>query len=377
MALPRDLGSLIAYLLGKREFQALANNLLAQWGPQGRPLLGPNYLPPRFVEKNEDTLADVRLRSVAAADGTRYSPAQKVDAGEMFASIKYRLGHSDILREITGPDYDGLVRWLNSNLSMQAAAQLLGLFDSMIVQSLAEHDELKVWEAIQFNTLTRRGDNGYFEYENGPAMGSHFVTITDAWSNAANDPWEDIFAAVEVLVNLGFDRGGIRFITTNKVLNMVRRNPNSATRAGKSVLTTNGAGQVRATTLTGTVTMTDLSGIFEAEGLQAPVQYDRRIQTRTGEKRAYAEGHMTLIASTGLSEEVRFNQTNIEDVRLVNDVLGFNGIGTPNGTSTPQRRTAVRSFTDEKAARIEAEGWQATGPVILMPQARVELSGIA
>lgn len=374
--LPRDLLSLVDYLIKKREFAMLANNLLAQWGPGGA-LLGPNYLPPRFVENNEDTLEDVRIRAVAAKDGTRYSPAQKVGGGEMFGRIKYRLGHSDLLREITGPDYDAIKRWLGRNLSMQAAARLLGLFDTMIVQSMAGHDELKVWEAIQFNTLTRRGDNGYFEYEEGPDLGDHFVDVTaDPWTDATNDPWLAIDAGIEQLVSLGFDRGGIRIVTTDRVMNAVRRNPFTKDRAGRSVVTTNGSGQVEAVRLTGALSLADTSGVFEAEGLQAPVTYDKRIQTETGEKRAYAEGHMSLIASTGMNEEVRFNQDNVEDVRVVNDVLGFNGIGTPNGQDMPVRATAVRAFTDQKDARVEAEGWQATGPVILMPQARVEIFNI-
>jgi hypothetical protein len=340
-------------------------------------LLGANFLPPRFVDKNEDTIENVRIRTVAAADGTRYSPAQLVDGGEMFGKIKYRLGDSDILRQITGPDYDGVTAWLDQNNSMMAAANLLGLSDRFLVQSMAEHDELRIWEAIQFNTVTRRGDNGYFQYEEGPDLTSHFVDVSgDPWSDADTDPWEAIFAAVDLLVGKGFDRGGIRIVSTNKSLNILRRNPHSKDRAGKSVVTTDNTGKVQAVRLSGSISMADLSGIFESEGLQAPVQHDLRIQTRTGEKRAYAEGHMSLIASTGRTEDVRFNQDNPEDVKVVNDTLGFNGIGKPNGTSTPQRRTAMRAFTDEKAARIEGEGWQTTGPVILDPEARVELSGI-
>ncbi|HEX8177862.1 MAG TPA: hypothetical protein VF543_22425 [Pyrinomonadaceae bacterium] len=373
---PRELIALVAFLIKRREFARLANNLLGAWGPKNKPLLGPRFLPPRFVDKNEDTINDVRIRTVAAADGTRYSPAQKVDGGEMFGSIKYRLGHSDILREITGPDYDAITKWLNQNLSMQAAARMIYLFNAMLVQSLAEHDELKVWEAIQFNKLTKRGDNGYFEYEEGPDLSTHFVAVPDPITDPEVDPFDYISAVVDQLIGLGFDRAGLRFVSTNRVLNAMRRNPKVATRAGKSLLTTDMDGTVKATRISGTLSMQDLSGVFEAEGLQAPIEYDRRIQTRTGEKRAYAEGHMTVIASTGMDEEVRFNQDNPEDVRVVNDVLGFNGIGTPNGTATPQRRTAVRAYTDQKDARIEFEGWQATGPVILVPQARVELSDL-
>jgi hypothetical protein len=373
---PRDLQGLIAHLLEQREFQTLANNLLAQWGPGGV-LIGPNYLPPRFLEDPEGTITDVRIRTVAAKDGSRYSPAQKVGTGQLFGAIRYRLGNSDLLVEITGADYDALVKWLNQNLSMQAAARLLGLFNTKLVQALVEHDELKIWEAIQFNTVTLRGDNGFFSYEEGPDLTDHFVDLSaEPWTDPDVDPWVAIFEQVDKLVDLGFDRGGIRFVSTNRVMNALRRNPFTKDRAGRSVITTNESGQVNAVRLTGTLSLTDTSGIFESEGLQAPVVYDRRIVTETGEVRAYAEGHMSLIASTGMSEEVRFNQDNPEDVRVVNDVLGFLGISRPNGNPTPMRETFVRAYTEQKDKRVEAEGDQTTGPVILMPQARIEMSGM-
>jgi hypothetical protein len=375
--MPRDLLGLISYLREQKEFRRIANNLLMQWGPQNRPLLGPEFLPPRFLDENEGTISEVRIRSVAAKDKSRYSPAPKVGRPQMFGSIRYRLGDSALLYEITGSDYDGLVKWLDRNLSMEAAARLLGLFRDGLIKSLVEHDELKIWEAVQTNAVTRRGDNGYFQYENGPDLSAHFVDVSaEPWLEADVDPWEHIFNAVNTLVDLGFDKGGIRIVYTNKVANALRRNPHTATRAGKSVIVTNGSGQITASRLTTTVSNADLTGLFEGEGLQAPREYDRRIGTETGEVRAYAEGHMSFIASTGMNEEVRFNQDNPADVRVVNDVLGFLGVGKPPGQPTPMRETFVRAFTEQTDKRIETEGAQTTGPVILTPQARVELSGI-
>lgn len=375
--MPRDLLGLISYLLEQREFQRIANNLLMQWGPENRPLLGPEFLPPRFLEENEGTISKVRIRSVAAKDKSRYSPAPKVGRTQMFGKIRYRLGDSALLEEFTGADYDGLVRWLDRNLPMEAAARLLGLFRDALVKSLVEHDELKIWESIQTNAVTLRGDNGYFSYEEGPNLSAHFVDVSaEPWTEEDVDPWDHIFNAVNTLVDLGFDKGGIRLVYTNKVANALRRNPNTATRAGKSVIITNGSGQVTASRLRTMVSNTDLTGLFEGEGLQAPREYDRRIGTETGELRAYAEGHMSLIASTGMSEEVRFNQDDPSDVQVVEDVLGFLGVGKPPGQQTPMRETFVRAYTQQTDKRIEAEGAQTTGPVILFPQARVELSGI-
>jgi hypothetical protein len=375
--IPRDLLGLISYLRERREFQRIANNLLMQWGPQNQPLLGPEFLPPRFLDENEGTIDRVRIRSSAAKDKSRYSPAPKMGRAQMFGSIRYRLGDSGKLEEFTGPDYEGIVKWLNQNLSMEAAARLLGLFRDMLVKSLVEHDELKTWEAIQTNAVTHRGDNGYFQYENGPDLTDNFMDVSaEPWTDEDSDPWEHIFTAVNTLVDLGFDKGGIRIVYTNKVANALRRNPHTATRAGKSVIVTNGSGQVTASRLTTMVSNADLTGLFEGEGLQAPREYDRRIGTETGELRAYAEGHMSLIASTGMNEEVRFNQDDPSDVRVINDVLGFLGVGKPPGQPTPMRETFVRAYTEQTDKRIEAEGAQTTGPVILMPQARVEISGI-
>lgn len=370
--LPRDIVALLAYLISQRQFETLLNNLLTLWGPANRPLLGPQFLPPRLLTENEGVIERVRIRTVAAVDGTRYSPAQLADGGELFGSVRYRLGNSDIARQFTGPDYDGLVRYLNANQSMQAAAMLLNLYDAAIVQALAEHDEIVVWEAIVKNSLTARGDNGYFEYENGPTLTGHRVNAGGDWSDPIYNPYDDIDAQVQLLVDKGFERSGIRIVTTDKVRRILMANPFTAKRAGRVLV----MGGTMAETFTGSVDISDLAGVFTGLGLAAPLTYDRRISTRTGQVRAYPEGNLTLIASTGRDEEVLYNQNNPADVRIVQDVLGFNGIGRPNGRGAAGRATAVRSFTDEKNARIEAEGWQSTGPVILEPEAIANIAAI-
>jgi len=371
---PRDIRTLLEYLKKNGQFGNLTNNLLAQWGPQGRQMLGAQFLPPRVVENNQDTLEDVRLRTVAAVDGTRYSPAQLVDAGEMFGKISYRFGHSDLARQITGPDYDGVVSYLNRNMSMQAAGVVLGIFDAQIVQGMVEHDELAAWEAIVYNKLSRRGDNGYYSYEDGPDLTGHRVPVGGDWTDPAYDPWaEDIIPRIKFLVSLGYDRGGIRIVTSDAVIQVLADHPSTARRAyaGQPLFTGQTLAEVAPVT-----TDADVAAVFRKLRVQVPITHDLRIFTKTGQVRAYPEDHMTFIASTGRSEEVRFNVDNIEDVKIVNDVLGFFGIGRANGQQTAGRRSAVRSFTDQKDARIELEGWQATGPVILDPQAIADLSGI-
>lgn len=369
---PRDIASLLAYLINQRQFQALLNNLLTLWGPSNRPLLGPSFLPPRLVMENEGVIERVRIRTVAAVDGTRYSPAQLADGGQLFGSVRYRLGNSDIARQFTGPDYDALVRYLNTNQSMQAAAMLMNLYDAAIVQALSEHDEIPIWEGIVLNHLTSRGDNGYFEYEDGPDLTGHRVAAGGNWSDATYNPYDDIDAQAQLLVDKGFERTGIRMVTTDRVRRILMSNPFTAKRAGRVLV----MGGTMAETFTGSVDINDLNGVFAGLGLGEPVTYDRRISTRTGQVRAYPEGNFTMIAATGRDEEVMYNQDNPADVRIVQDALGFNGIGRPNGRAIAERATEIRAFTNEKNARIEAEGWQTTGPVILEPEAIANISNI-
>jgi len=371
---PRDIKSLLEWMKQRGDFNRLTNSLLTQWGPQNRVMLSAEFLPPRLIDRNQDTLERVHFRTVAAVDGTRYSPAQLVDGGEMFGSISYRLGHSDLARQITGPDYDGIVRYVNARMPMEAAGRLIGIFDTFIIQGMVEHDELANWEAIVFNKISRRGDNAYYEYEDGPNLAGHRVAVGGDWTDPAYDPWSgDIIPRIRFLTRLGYQRAGIRIVTSDASIQTLADHPATLRRAYAGPAPFPGQTLEEAAS---SVTDTDVDRVFRKLGVQAPLRHDLRVQTKTGEKRAYPENHMTFIASTGRPEEILYNVNNVAQVRIVNDTLGFNGIGVANGQQTPGRRSATRAFLDEKAARIELEGWQATGPVIMEPTAITDLSGI-
>lgn len=371
---PRDLKSLLDWLLQDRSLDTILANPLSQWGPASRPMKGANFLPPKLVEKNQDTIEDVRFRTVAAQDGTRYSPAQLVGGGEMFGKIHYRLGHSDLMREISGPDYDGIVRYLNANMGMQAAAKVVGLFDTFINQAMVEHDELAIWEAIVSNSITRRGANAYFEYDEGIDLSSQRVTAQCDWTDADTTPWTtDILPSIRRLVASGYQRSGIRIMTTDQVLMTLAEHPQTARYLVQTPLATGQSVQEA----TGVFSNADVTRVFLAKmGIMSVDTHDIRIQTETGELRAYPESNMTFIASTGRSEEVLYNVADPSQVKIVPDVIGFNAIGVANGVTTPGRQGNMNVFTGTKAARIEFEGWQASGPVILNPQAIANISAI-
>lgn len=368
-AVPRDIGALCNFLVNRGDFNSNLNNLLAQWGPQNRVLRSANFLPPRLITLNEDTIDRVNWRSVAAQDTSRHSPAPLLDGGEMFGSIRYKLQDSKLARQLTPADYDGIVAYLRRSMPMEAAAKLMGLFDSLIIQALAEHDELANCDAIVTGGYARRGNNGYFEYTKGPDLENHRVVMGEDWSDPTVNPWLYIITRIAVLTNKGFEKSGIRSMTTDQVRTILKNNPFTAIRAGKSNLVTNSDGTIRAQTIDGLITDDELDNIFKSLGVQVPLTHDLRIPTRTGERRAFKEGALAFIAATGQTEEVIYNQEAGTVPLVVDDTIGFNGIGVANGQSEPGRRSATRVFDNQSDARVEFEGWQTTGPVINVPEA--------
>jgi len=373
---PKDIRALFDALEKQGKFQGALNNLLAQWGPKNRNYVSAQFLPPRLVDKNSDTIDRVNWRGVAAEDKTRHSAVVLVDSGEVFGSISYTLGDSGLGRQLTSSDYDGIVRYLRNNLPLQAAGVAMGLFESMLVQGLVEHDELANCDAIVTGGLTRRGSNGYFEYQNGPNLTNHRIMAGHDFSDPAYNPWPDIEARIMVLTQKSFVKSGIRGITTDQVRTILEANPYTALRVGKGNLVTNTDGTVRTTPISGVVTDEDLDNAFKGLGVQVPVSHDLRVPTRTGERRAFEEGALAFIAATGQTEQVVYNQ-NAADVPLqVDDTIGFSAIGVANAQTAPGRRSATRIFDNQSDARVEFEGWQTTGPIINIPEAISVIRGI-
>lgn len=370
----RDIPSLLDYLRATRDIEQLTGTLLTQWGPRDRRMMSADLLPPRRVMANQDTIEDVRYRTVAAVDGTRYSPAQLVDGGELWGKVHYELGNSDIMRQITGANWDAINRYLASNMGAQAAVAVVGFFNSMIIQALVEHDELANWSAIVFNEVIRRGDNAYYEYVGGPELTGHRVDASVDWTDATKDPWtEDIIPRIRFLTNLGYARNGIRVYTSEAVLQTLADHPTTANRLLIGPLAT---GQTAAESL-GWVSESDVANILRRKlGVRSVETNEMRIMTKTGDERVYPEDHMTFIATTNRSEEVIYNEDDPADIRVVRGTIGFTGVGIPANSTRPGRRSALEAFLNQKDARIQMQGWQTTGPVILDPTAITDIASI-
>ena len=371
------IAALIAYLLQTRQLQILPGNLLAQWGPPGRRFLGADFMPPRLLENNADTIDNLSYYTVAAKDGTRSSPAQLVKGGVVFGSIQYALTNSDLARQFTGNDYEGLVRYLQRRETVQAQAAVVGWTDTTLVQALVERDEFKIWARLTTGGFGRFGDNGFVEFIDGPSLSGQYVIVAGDWSDPTYNPWPDIEARIQREVNLGYEKSGIRVVFTDQIRTILKQNPHTAVKAGKSVLVTNSAGQIQTQPITGIVDDADIDAIFRAMGVQAPISYDLRgFSPGHVQKRFFPEGNMLFMGATGRTEEVRYNEDNPEDVQVVNDTVGFLGIGVANAQQTPGRRVEVRPFLNQKDARLEGEAWQTSDPILLEPLAVAGLSGI-
>lgn len=362
-----DLQNLIERLMLSGDLDAIRLNPRAQFGTPTRRYLGATLLPERFTE-NRFTERAIRFRTVIANDGDRYSPAQiKGVAGQMVPPVEIVLGDSDIARQFTGRDYDGLLQLLgnagtNAQIEFEAAQRLLGWCDTEINLALVELCEKQRWDAIINAMVTRRGDNGYNEpvYYQNPA--GHRVNAGGAWSSGAYDPFPDIVAMGNFLRAKGFQVN--RIIYSTRVESLLLANPLIMNRISGSTTIIAPGGVIQTISTGRVITAQDLAGLFLGVRLPAPEIYDEIYFTQVGSARFMPDDVMVFACTTGREERIIVR----DQLLVVPNTLGYEAIGTPVGQSRPGRTFNLESFTT-KPPRIEGEGWQTSLPVILDPEA--------
>lgn len=363
-----DLEELIDRLLVSGDVETIASNVNAQFGPPTRQYVGATLLPERNVPELAYEEKEIRFRTVIANDGTRYSPAQKKDGGEVIASMFVVLGNQDIAREFTGRDYDGLIDLLGRGRSMDAMLQIIRFVDVAANLALIELNEKQRWDAIINAKVIRQGDNGYTDpvyYPNPP--GSR-VNVAGQWSNPLYDPWPDIMGPVQRLAILGYYVN--RIITSRKVIAILSANPNIARRAGMQPLVLNGAGNL-VQLANNLVSMDQLAGLATRDGIPPFEHYDLFYHTQTATHRFMPDDVMVFACTTGRDAQIVAEQ----EIILVPNTLGYYAIGPAVGQSGSGRVIDLQSYTN-KPPRIEVEAWQSGLPVIQDPQALAVLKGI-
>ncbi|MCP5016154.1 MAG: hypothetical protein GY938_12920 [Ketobacter sp.] len=358
------LRAFLELLVRDGEFDTVALNNFAQFGAEGRPYLGTQFLPERNVAENMFREGAVRYRTVIANDGTRYSPVQHRAGGELSGSFAVELGSQDIGRTFNSDDYDGVRKFLATGANMEAAAKVIGWSDQMINIAMIETIEKQRWQAVVDSQVLRQGDNGYREVVNYVDPAGHRVAAGGNWSDPTYDPFDDIITMKELLEDKGYEVTGTYCSTT--VQHIMLRNPLVKNRVGATIITPTAVTTVNTVQYTQT-TDAALATAFAAVGVPAPSIYNKRYWTQSASFRFLTETVLVFVCSTGQDVEVRSN-LDPDTVRFIPDTLGYAAVGIATGQATPGRVIRLEAF-ENKPPRLEAEGWQMSLPVITEPEA--------
>jgi hypothetical protein len=370
-----DIAGLITQMSTEGAFARVINNPLAQFGPPTQPFLGATLLPDRMVPENSYTEEGVKYRSVIANAATRYSPVQK-KGGALVGTVDVKLRDSDIGSELKAQEYDAVIRLVEraaaagagvNRPTMEAVAQLTRWAINTLSRPLAILDEKNRWDAIVDASVTRTGDNGYTETVTFPNPTDARVAAGGTWTSDAYDPYVDIMERVEFLAGKGYTVS--RIFAPSTVRSMLSNNAKIAARIGRvSVAAGTAVG------LPGRVSLNGLNALLGEDGVPPIELYDAQYETQTSTGFYLKRDVMVFVATTARDQSIdRGDQEPI----LLQNTIGYTGVGRPAGQSQSGRVLYTRSIPDSKPPRIEGEAWQTTFPVILDPEAIAVVTGIA
>lgn len=368
-----NLRAFITSLIENGDIEAIAQNTVAQFGNVNRQLLGASLLPEQNKRRNMYREHGIRFRTVIANAGARYSPVQIKDGGQMFGSFLVELGESDIGRQFTGEDYDALLDLLNENAQFPASATLIGWTNTALNMALVEFNEKQRWEAIVDASTVRKGDNGYEETVDYYDPAGHRINAGGTWSDDAYDPWEDIIAMKTLLSDKGYTLN--RVVTSQKVVNILISNVNSARRAFRTLVypTTDSAVNV---SLNQVVSLDDLNAVMTSNGMPTFEVYDERYWTQDSHDRFMPDNVMCFFATTGRDVNIT-NTLDVTDTRFIPSTFGYTALGRPQGELNPGRVIKLRVIDHDKPYHIEGKAWQTSLPVITEPEAMAVIKNIA
>lgn len=359
----------------------VARNPLAQFGDPQRAYLGAEIMPERTVDRNAFREEQIRWRTVIAADGTRYSPAQK-RGSDLYSTFMVELGDSDIMAEMNAQDYELLLRMLQhsgesiGNLSMAAVTQVTNWLDLRVNRALIESCERQRWECLVDAQVTRVGDNGNSEIVRYASPPGHRLTPAKLWTAADSDPYDDIQAACQVLINKGYQPG--RMITSTRVIGVMSRNPSVKQRGGTAVIVNN----MTATGPNGGIQMrrnnanaASINQMLRDDGLPPLETYDLQFRTQFGTKRFLPDDCIVIVAGTERNQDSTWlssggygpDMWNLflrDQQNRFSSIIGYHAVGLPTGHQTPGRIMRMEA-RDNKPPTVTAQGWQTHLPVPL------------
>lgn len=370
-----DIRGLVEMMVNEAAFRNIANNPLAQFGVPNRTYLGASLLPEQNVPENEYMEEGIQYRTLIANHGTRYSPVQ-LKGGALSGSMRVSLSNSDIGSQITGADYDALIKLIERTTSvngqvdrpaMRAMEQIGGWSDLTLNRPLVETNEKMRWEAIVDAQVNLVGNNGYSETVVYPNPTGHRVAAAGVWSSNAYDPYADIMTGAEFLAGKGYTVN--RIFTSTNVRSKLSLNTKITSRIGR--INVQGGNLVNQPM--GRAQLADLNNIFSADGLPPIELYDLQYRTSTGSGYFLKRDVFVLVATTGRDKSI--DRGDLEPLTM-QDTIGYVGVGRPAGQSDSGRVVFTRAITDSKPPRIEGEAWQTSLPVVQDPEAIYVITSI-
>ena len=369
--------SFIAALERDDMFRVLVNTPQAQLGTPAAPYLGATILPERLMPDNAYRETAVRYMTTIAGWGTRYSPVQRRDVGEMYASFMVELGEQDIGADFTSRDYDALIQMLrdisgtptfDNPAMLEAANRIFQWADIRLLRGVLDLNERDRWSCLIAATLVGYGSNGTswtIEYAN-PA--GHRANAGGSWANPAYDPLDDIFAMNDLLISKGYTPN--RMITSTPVLRAFQRNAKVVARYGLPAYTVIPSGA----TISGAAHQLDVTNVnagLQRDNLPPFEVYDRRYRDGTGLHRFIGDNNVILLSTTGRDESIPI----VGGQSYLPNTAGYFAVGRAAGQSSPGRVLRVTPYFN-KPPRLEGECWQTGLPVPTEPESIAVIKNI-
>lgn len=378
-----DLKGIVEQMIQSGAFSRVVNDPRAQFGVPARNYLGATLLPEVTKPINDFTEENIQYRTIIANAGTRYSPVQ-VKGGVISGSFKVSLGYSDTGSQITGADYDALLRLVQYSQGAIAPGgaplptppmaamqtQLFNWVDMTLNRPLLEHNEVNRWQAIVDASVVLTGDNGYTETVSYPNPANSRVAQGGQWSSSAYDPWADIMAGAEFLATKGWTVN--RIITSTSVKSKLVLNTKILNRISR--IRWDVAGAAAAIQNPGRAQLSQLNALLGDDGLPPMELYDLQYRTSTGSGYFLKRDVFVMVATTGRDRSI--DLADLQPLGNLQNTLGYTAIGVPAGQPVPGRVIKTRVIDDSKPPRIEGEGWQASLPVLTDPEAIFVITGI-
>jgi hypothetical protein len=371
-----DLRTLIDKMVREGAIAGITTNNRAQFGTKARVMHGARLLPERLVTENAYREEGVKFKTYAAVPSTRYSPVTLFD-GALTSSFLVELGESDYGTELTAKAFDALRRSLSTSSLEQAASQLLSFVDNANT-ALLLRNEIWRWQAIVGSQIDAKHGNVQFTVDFANPSG-HRVTVPSGtvaskqgWHLSSYDPIPDILAMIQLLKDKGYIVDEI--FMSSAIFILLQKNPKAreymnsvvaiASVGGTGITTNNNSRQLTKSQLEGVIR--ENAGIDLARGITLN---DEQYNTRNGTKRFMPRDAVVFVATTGREEDYPSYTSEDTEPLIVQDTLGYVGIGTAGGEDSPGRVIQMEPILKKKPPRIELEAWQTSGPVILEPEA--------